>query len=76
VLRSATVFGMREDIRPLADVRGARVQTSRRSKGGITSRPALLLDGDTTLPLTPVYTSGRGAVLAAEAIDRWCAAAG
>jgi hypothetical protein len=76
LIRSTTVFGTNEQRHALSALRGAQVQTSRSGKGGPAHRPALLLSGGQAVPITPIYTSGRGAGRAVEAIERWLATGG
>jgi hypothetical protein len=74
--RVASVTGQTEDALPLDRITGAIVQ-SHRSTGkssSTTYRAALVVRGAEPFPLTKVYSSGRGATRAAEAVNRWLAA--
>jgi len=76
LIRTTTVFGVREQHHPLSALQGAQVQTNRRTRGGPTHRPVLVLTGGQVVPVTPVYTGGAGAGRAVAAIERWMAATG
>ncbi|MFN3971288.1 MAG: hypothetical protein ACK4L4_07950 [Gemmobacter sp.] len=73
--REATLWGQSERTTPLEAVRGVVVQRHR-SRGeagedGGTFRVALRIDGQGEVPLTWVYSAGRGAERAAAALTRW-----
>ncbi|MCX7288686.1 MAG: hypothetical protein NTW20_14330 [Rhodobacterales bacterium] len=79
VIRTASLTGQTEATHPLADIRGAGVDTSisrstsqgsGRSSVSTTHRTILHLpDGD--VPLTEVYSGGDAAARMAEAVNRW-----
>lgn len=76
VRRVASLTGQTEDTLPLSRITGAIVQ-SHQSTGKTTSttyRAALVVRGAEPFPLTKVYSSGRGATRAVEAVNRWLAA--
>lgn len=73
-LRKQSLFGYSEDKRELAGLHGAIVETSRDSSGRETFRPALVVDtlaGPEAWPVSQVFSSGRGARKAVEAINAW-----
>ncbi|QYK42642.1 MAG: hypothetical protein KF887_05910 [Paracoccaceae bacterium] len=75
VWREVRIGATREETVALRDIRAAVVQTgSTGGSGATTRRCALRVDGRAeVLPLTVVYSSGSGAVQAAEAVNRWLA---
>lgn len=72
-LRRRTLTGYRETVHELQHLERAIVETSRSDKTN-THRMALVLKGGMdagTHPFTSVYTSGRGADRAADAVNAW-----
>ncbi|GGL75516.1 hypothetical protein [Wenxinia marina] len=69
-IRTRSVMGYRESVHALDDVAEAVLQISRSSKGSDTRRPALRV-ADGTVPLVPVYVSGRGPRRVVTAINDW-----
>ena len=75
-LRHSTFRGRTKVQHKLSHLAGAKLQSNRTSKGGMTYRIALVLDGGMdagTHPVTPVYASGNGAKRGVEAINTWLA---
>ena len=75
-LRHATFRSRTKVQHKLNHLDRAQIQSSRTSKGAVTYRVALVLNGgmDAGLhPVTPVYASGNGAKRGVEAINTWLA---
>ena len=78
VIRSASMLGQKEQTIALADIDGVKVETQRsrsqnsdgRSSTSVTHR-AVLQTRAGDVPLTLVYTSGKGAEAAADTVRRW-----
>jgi hypothetical protein len=81
VIRTASLLGQDEQTLALQDILGAVVETSisrsgsagsGRSSTSRTHRPVLQLPSG-PVPLTQIYSGGKGASAAVEAINRWLA---
>jgi len=75
-LRHSTFRGRTRVQHRLEHLHRAKLQSSRSSKGAMTYRIALVLDGgmdEGIHPVTPIYTSGNGARRGVEAINAWLA---
>jgi uncharacterized membrane protein YbhN (UPF0104 family) len=75
-LRHSTFRGRTKIQHKLEHLAEAKLQSSRTSKGAMTYRIALVLEGGMdagTHPVTPVYASGNGAKRGVEAINAWLA---
>ena len=75
-LRHSTFRSRTKVQHKLVHLKRAKLESSRTSKGGMTYRIALVLDGGMdagTHPVTPVYVSGNGAKRGVEAINAWLA---
>lgn len=73
-LRRRTVLRYRQDVHDMAALDRAEVQRSSGSKGGSTYRPVLVFEGGEDRgihPITQIYSSGRGAHRATDAINGW-----
>ncbi len=73
-LRHSTFRGRTTVQHKLNHLTRAKLQSSRTSKGAVTYRIALVLDGGMDAgihPVTPIYVSGNGAKHGVEAINTW-----
>lgn len=74
VVRSATVFGQRETVRPLSQLRevALETETSTDSDGTrVLSRPVLVFADGERVPMNPIYSNGGGARAAQAAVRAW-----
>ena len=72
VLRSASLFGIRETTRSLTGVIRAEARTNMfGSTRRTTWRPVLIFDAAPTLPLTAVFIGGTSARTCVDAINHW-----
>lgn len=73
-MRHRTYLRQTRVTQDLATLERAIVETSNSGDGGPTHRPTLVLKGPSAqdrLPITPVYSSGKGADHAVTAINNW-----
>lgn len=70
VKRKRSFFGYAQDVYPLAALRGAELEETRRD-GSSMYRPVLVLDGQANLPVVSYYTSGSDPRRTVDAINAW-----